>query len=260
MHLFQLEKPTLVLCTNTNPRRELHGEEHVRAIDLTFCLSGENTLLDLLHPGLRAHHFHNAAFDAQQEPLPLGVELPLPDVRWPKLQHAYQWGTKQDKSRGYRWIWDWGTEDEHVDFTDVVVGGYRYEFQQGGTAKLWFTVQYNGEELANNALYGELSGLATQGEISMKLLAPAQLLSVAKGYRAGKVDTPVTKLKNPNQADLPDGEQQQEEQEEDEGAQVGHAGNPGAFVASNDDDVLQPGSPEAALAASEGATKSRKKK
>ena len=103
--MFQLDKPTLVLCTNANPRRELHGDEHVRAIDLTFCLSGENIILDLIAPGLRAHHFHNAAFDARQEPLPLGAELPLPDVRFPKLPMAYPWGTKQTAPADFVAAW-----------------------------------------------------------------------------------------------------------------------------------------------------------
>ena len=52
------------------------------------------------------------------------------------------------------------------------------------------TISYNGEELENNDLFGELSGLAAEGEISIKLLAPAELVQAKKGYRAGKPDTP----------------------------------------------------------------------
>lgn len=32
--MFQLVEPTKVTITNANPRRELHGDEKVRAIDL----------------------------------------------------------------------------------------------------------------------------------------------------------------------------------------------------------------------------------
>ena len=58
---FELIEPTKVTITNANPRRELHGEDKVRAIDIAFTLTGENTLLDLLEPGLREHHYCNKA-------------------------------------------------------------------------------------------------------------------------------------------------------------------------------------------------------
>jgi hypothetical protein len=47
---FELTEVTQVSITNANPRREFHGEEKVRAIDIAFCLKGENTLLDLIEP------------------------------------------------------------------------------------------------------------------------------------------------------------------------------------------------------------------
>lgn len=50
---FELPNLTKVQITNANPRRELHGDEKVRAIDLAFSLTGENTLLDLIKQGLR---------------------------------------------------------------------------------------------------------------------------------------------------------------------------------------------------------------
>nr|WP_251010393.1 hypothetical protein [Variovorax paradoxus] len=185
---FQLENLTQVLITNANPRRELHGDERVRAIDIAFSLTGENTLLDLIEPGLREHHYFNKAMTSGQEPLP-GVIIPLPNLRYPKLPLAYAYG-KGEKFRGYRFIWDWGTEGDHADFTDVVLANLHYELSEGGSVTVMGTIQYNGEELQDNDVYGELSGLASEGEIYMKLLAPADLLPVKKGYRAGKPDTP----------------------------------------------------------------------
>jgi hypothetical protein len=52
------------------------------------------------------------------------------------------------------------------------------------------TIQYNGDELQDNDTFGELSGLAAEGEIYIKLLAPAEVMLAKKGYRAGKPDTP----------------------------------------------------------------------
>lgn len=185
---FQLEKPTQILITNANPRRELHGDEKVRAIDIAFSLTGENTLLDLIEPGLREHHYCNNALKSGQETLP-DVVIPLPNLRHPKLPTSYHYA-KGEKWRGYRFVWDWGTEENHVDFTDVVLANLHYELSEGGSVTIMGTIQYNGDELENNDVYGELSGLASEGEISAMLLAPAELLPAKKGYRAGKPDTP----------------------------------------------------------------------
>jgi hypothetical protein len=185
---FQLEKPTQILITNANPRRELHGEERVRAIDIAFALTGENTLLDLIEPGLREHHYCNKALKDGQEPLP-DIIIPLPNLRHPKLPLAYSYA-KGEKWRGYRFIWDYGIDDAHVDFTDVVLANLHYELNEGGSVTIKGTIQYNGEELQDNDIYGELSGLASEGEISAMLLAPADLIPAKKGYRAGKPDTP----------------------------------------------------------------------
>lgn len=187
---FQLEKPTQILITNANPRRELHGDEKVRAIDIAFSLTGENTLLDLIEPGLREHHYCNNALKSGQETLP-DVVIPLPNLRHPKLPTTYHYA-KGEKWRGYRFIWDFGIDESHVDFTDVVLANLHYELNEGGSVKIGGTVQYNGDELQDNDVYGELSGLASEGEISVMLLAPAELQQAKKGYRAGKPDTPTT--------------------------------------------------------------------
>lgn len=187
--MFQLSEVTMVSITNTNPRRELHGDENVRAIDLSFSITGENTLLDLIEPGLREHHYCNRALKAGQETLP-NVLVPLPNLRFPKLPLSYAYGKKTDKLRGYRFIWDYGTEDAHIDFSDVVLTSLHYDLNEGGSVTVKGTIQYNGEELQDNEVYGELSGLTSDGEIYIKLLAPADVVLANKGYRAGKPDTP----------------------------------------------------------------------
>lgn len=200
---FELTHPTNVVITNANPRRELHGEEKVRAIDLACSLTGENTLLDLIEPGLRAHHYCNKAAKVGQDEIP-GLDIPLPNLRHPQLPLIYHYG-KGLKFRGYRLTQDWGLDDYHVDFTDVVVSNLQYELSEGGSVTIKWTISYNGEELQDNELFGELSGLAAEGEISIKLLAPAELVQAKKGYRAGKPDTPSTGG-NPDQRDIEDDE------------------------------------------------------
>lgn len=206
---FALDKPTAVNITNANPRRELHGEEKVRAIDLAFTLKGENTLLDLIQEGLREHHFCNRAADAHQQALP-DVMIPLPNIRHPNLPTVYHY-QKGVKLRGYRFIWDYGTKDDYVDFKDVVLANLLYEIYEGGTVEVKGTIQYNGEELQDNILYGELSGLASEGEIHIKLIPPAILQVAKKGYRAGQPDTQPTPEKSPDQLGLEDGQQSPED-------------------------------------------------
>lgn len=197
---FELAESTAVTITNANPRRELHGDEKVRAIDISFTLKGENTLLDLLEPGLREHHYFNKAAKAGQEVLP-GVLIPLPNLRHPLLPTSFEYARKQ-RWRGYRFIWDWGLDGARVDFSDAVLTGLHYDLFEGGSVTIKGKVQYNGDELLDNDLFGELSGLAAEGEIRIKLLAPAELLQAKKGYRAGKPDTPAAQGENDAQRQL----------------------------------------------------------
>jgi hypothetical protein len=197
---FEIQSVTLVTVTNANPRRELHGEELVRAIDIAFCLTGENTLLDLIEPGLRAHHYFNKALKDGQETLP-DVIVPMPNLRFPKLPQAYHFA-KGEKWRGYRLIRDYGLDEDRFDFTDVVLANLHYELQEGGTVKIMGSLQYNGEELEDNETYGMLSGLASEGEIHIRLLAPPELQAAKKGYRAGKPDTPATPASDGSQREL----------------------------------------------------------
>lgn len=191
---FELPRVTQVLCTNANARRELHGEEHVRAIDLAMQINGENTLLDLIETGLREHHFCNRALKAGQESLP-DVVIPLPNLRFPHLETKFKYGGK-DKLRGYRFLLDYGLGgDSNLDFSDAVVTSRWYELNEGGSVTIGWTVQYNGDELTNDGVYGRLAGLATVGECHVQLIAPPVLTLVkGKGYRSGKPDTPAGKV------------------------------------------------------------------
>lgn len=202
---FELAELTKATCTNANPRRELHGDEKVRAIDLTFALTGENTLLDLIEPGLREHHFMNKALKAGQEVLP-EVVIPLPNLRFPNLPVSYNYTLPGKKLRGYRLIRDFGLQEESIDFSDAALGSVHYELNEGGSVKITFSVSYNGDELQDNDLFGLLSGLASEGDVHIRLLAPAALQPAKKGYRAGKPDTPAESDGDDAQGSLVDGE------------------------------------------------------
>lgn len=201
---FELSETTAVVVTNVNPRRELHGEESVRAIDISCVLTTDNTILDELQEGLRAHHFCNRAAEAQQAELPDVLQV-LPNLRFPQLPALYPFN-KGVKLRGFTLIRDFGVDEEHIRLDDVVLSSISYEIFEGGTVKLKFTIQYNGDELQDNEVFGELSSLASDGEIFIKLLKPAELKVAKKGYRAGKPDTQTAPEKNKDQLELGDGQ------------------------------------------------------
>lgn len=189
---FELPSVTEVSFTNANCRPEMHGEEHVRAVDLAMKIKGENTLLDLIQPGLREHHFCNKALTAGQETLP-DVVIPLPNLRFDALPTKIKFAQGQ-KWRGYRFVLDFGLGgDSNLDFTDCVLTGIWYELHEGGTVELGWTIQYNGDELQDDGIYGRLAGLATSGEGHVQIIAPPTLTLVkGKGYRSGKPDTPAS--------------------------------------------------------------------
>ena len=184
---FELQQVTEVAFTNSNPRSEFHGEEHVRAIDISMAITGENTLLDLVEKGLREHHYTNRDLKAGQEALP-GVVVPLPHLRFAHLPEKVAYA-KGEKWRGYRFVIDYGLGEEggsNVDLTDCALSGLWYELQEGGSVTVGFTVQFNGAELQDDRLYGRLAALPSLGGGHVQLLAPATLMVAKKGWRSGQ--------------------------------------------------------------------------
>lgn len=222
--MFELLTVTKVTWTNVNPRPEFHGEEHVRAIDLSFCIEAGNEILDAIEPGLTIHHYTNRAATAGQEKLPEMIAA-LPNLRHPKLPTSYRYA-KDEKPRGYRLEIDHGLGDRNIVLEDCVRGTLVYETVEGGTVRTNVTMQYNGDALKDDATHGRLCGLAGEGVGHIRLWAPAKITLVkGTGWRSGKPDTPPPT---------------------DGGAPLFKQTGDG----SDDADVV-PGSPEAALIASE---------
>jgi hypothetical protein len=179
---FELKEVTEVLLSNINIRRELHGDEHVIAVDLSMTKEGGNELLNLIDPAIRTALYHNAAADKGQEALPEVLAV-LPNLRLPKLSNQkFTWGGK-DKYKGYRLILDYGLgpDQSNVDLDECTVGGFRFETKEGGTVVLSWLVQYAGE-LLTEEVRGRLTGL-TQEKIHVQILAPA-VLQLVKGGKS----------------------------------------------------------------------------
>lgn len=176
---FELKAVTAVKLVHVNVRRELHGEDHVPAMDLSMRLEGSNELLDLLDPALRTSLYYNAAAKAGQESLP-EVLAHLPNLRLAKLNaQKFSWA-KGERHKGYRLLLDYGLGDDisNEDLDDCTVTGWRFETKEGGTVVLEWVVQYAGEKLTADCR-GKLTGL-TDELIHIQLFSP-ETPQIAKG-------------------------------------------------------------------------------
>lgn len=242
--MFHLDEITEITCTSANVRTEQHGTDKAQAIDLTFSLRKPNDFLNTMEDGLRDHHYYNEAVAKSGQTPGLAPELmPAPDLRFPMLNrdHVYR---LNERPRGYTFILDYGLGDErsNVMLQDCVLKPVQYTTNPDGIVDFTtITVQYNGNQLDDDHILSRLTRLPTKPMVHIRLLAPEKLVLVkGKAWRSGQPDvTPPTDGGAPL---LEGGEQQQD----------GHVGDPGAFVAGDDDDVQHPeGSPEAALAGAE---------
>lgn len=186
--MFELLSITEITWTNANPRPEFHGEEHVRAIDLSIRIEGANEdLLERIEPGLCVHHYTNRAAKDGQDQLPEMIGA-LPNLRHPKLPTVYRYA-EDEKPRGYTLEIDYGLADRNIVLEDCVRSSLKYETREGGTVVVDLVLQYNGAELEDNATHGRLCGLAGEGKGHIMLRAPLQPIMVkGKGWRSGKAD------------------------------------------------------------------------
>lgn len=85
--MLEFNDPTGVFLDHVQPRVELHGDEHVHAIDLSMTYTGANQVLDAVAPGLRATLFTSHAKPVGKKPQH-EMDLPvddLPHLRAPQL-------------------------------------------------------------------------------------------------------------------------------------------------------------------------------
>lgn len=170
---FEFLSPIVVQLLNVNSRKELHGDEHVQAVDLSFKADFSNTILnDLFADGLRESMYHNASAEASQEDLD-GIDSTLPNLRFPKLNgQRFTWGRK-DKLVGYVLTLEFGLGDSisNIELELCKVSGRVYELKEGGTVSVFWKVQ-NASDRLDIETCGKLVLLGGE-EVTMSLRAPA---------------------------------------------------------------------------------------
>ena len=132
-----LDRKTLKL-TNAKGRKEMHGEEHVQAIDLRFSGAFGNEVLSLFHAALPAALFTiegpSASDDMQQE-----MRLPVSDLdvlRFTKLRYPLKW---EGDITGATLAIFWGA-GKPIVLSLCKVTDFAFEPINGGAVTIYFRV------------------------------------------------------------------------------------------------------------------------
>lgn len=169
---FAFRTTTDVTLTNVNFRKELHGDDHVQAVDLTMAVDVPNTLLDTIVPGLREALYWNQDAAGGQGEID-GVESTLPNLRFPRLNGGrFALDDKKNKLAGFELFIDYGLGDERSNmvFDCCKVVKRAIETKEGGTVHLTWQVQYSGDRLDQETC-GKLA-LLEQDLIAIRLIPP----------------------------------------------------------------------------------------
>lgn len=169
---FAFRTTTDVMLTSVNFRKELHGDEHVQAVDLTMGVDVPNTLLDTIQPGLREALYWNQDAEAGQAAID-GVDATLPNLRFPRLNGGkFALDDKKNKLAGYELEVEYGLNDvrSRMQFDCCKVAKRTIETKEGGTVHLSWQVQYSGDRLDQETC-GKLA-LLEQDLIAIVLIPP----------------------------------------------------------------------------------------
>lgn len=170
MTQFALPAGTAVLMSSFNVRSELHGKDHVPAVDIGITATLPNTALDSLAPPLREMLYRALEADERvPQPELDGVEpvtstplLRLDDLEPIKL-------TK--KLAGYTATIPWGL-DRTIQLQVCGVDKFVVDALQGGSIELSFRIQARNVEGDDLGRLGLMLGQEQQLELAPPVLSP----------------------------------------------------------------------------------------
>lgn len=174
MHQFVIPTSTAAKLNSLTPRIERHGEDCVPAVTLGLTLTGPNTLLDLLQPGLR-----DVLYKAVegQEVLP-GVEHATPLLRTRALERIK---LKMPEMLGWQLVIEHGIgDDSAIDLHDCKVDKFSCEPFEGGSVELSFRVSTSD---VDETYMGHLAMKLGQ-EVQIQLHAPEAKPDAIDGTQA----------------------------------------------------------------------------
>lgn len=169
MSQFSLDAMTLVKVTNVNVRSELHGEEHVPAVDIAVKITSSNGILSEFDGQLRGMLYEAAEGGAQEDQGSIdGVEpvSELPLLRSSKLDMPLK---LKNEYVGYTLTIDRGLgKKSSIVLGDCLVNKFRVDCKEGGSVDLTFRVQASAVEADSLGKIGTLIG----NEVAISLTAP----------------------------------------------------------------------------------------
>lgn len=169
MAQFELEEMTQVIVSNVNIRSELHGTEHVTAIDVDFKLTASNDILSSFHGSLKSMLYGPAERGDGGQPELEGVPQvsDLTRLLCPYLEPI----TLKREYAGYTLTIDYGLGGgSNIEIGDCEVSKFKIDPKEGGSVELKFRVQASGVSEATLGKVGSLIG----HEVEITLLAPEE--------------------------------------------------------------------------------------
>jgi len=165
---FEIEDFTAVKLVSVNFRSQLHGEEHVPAVDLGVAMDAPNSVLSYFDGALLSALYYSSAASSGQAAIE-GVPQVLPNMRFPRLGLPLKW---DDTGKGYELEIDYGLgpDESNIVLDLCTVGEFRLTPKEGGTVEIKLRVQCSGSPLTEKVC-GKLASLIQQ-EVHIKLLAP----------------------------------------------------------------------------------------
>jgi hypothetical protein len=125
--MFQCQKQ-LSTITSVNLRNELHGDEHVGAVDIGITMSVPNSMLEMFNPDL-VSTFYRGPVSGQIE-----IDGRLPDLKFADLAMPMKWSYV---GAGYEVALDYGmNEDKQLTFIKCQVDKFKFDMKPGGQVDL----------------------------------------------------------------------------------------------------------------------------
>lgn len=173
MSQFSLDEMTPVTVTSVNVRSELHGSDHIPAVDIAVKLKTSNLILSELDGHLRSMLYRKADGQdeaQQQQPGLEGVEAAsdLPVLRTMAMEMPLR---LKNEYAGYTLVVDRGLgAKSNITLSDCEVNKFKADCMEGGTVELSFRIQASRLEADAIGKIGTLIG----NEVSITLEAPAE--------------------------------------------------------------------------------------
>lgn len=172
--MFEILTPTTAKLATLTPRIERHGDENVPAVSMRLKITGANTLLDLLTPGL-LDALYTVVPDQEQLP---GVEQAKPLLRTRAVE---RFSVKMPDMVGYRLVVEHGIDDgSGIDLHDVKVDKVIVEPFEGGSCEVSFRV---GTSDVDETYLGRL-GMKLGQDVLITLRAPEPVPEAIDGSTA----------------------------------------------------------------------------